>query len=517
MLRVGLYARVSTEEEKQKKSFKRQVVELTDFISSTPGWLLVSTYGDEALSGTETSKRKSYNSMCADIANRKLDIIVIKDSSRLNRNTLEGLKYLKLLNDNGVRLYFHLERKFYDPMNDLEIKIKFVVAEEQSKEQSRKTKAAQKSRMLAGRAQTSGRMWGYEQKDAELLIRDDEADIVKKVFEMYASGYGFKRINAVLMDIIPDEIIMRRKIRSNGIPLTTLKRIIRNEKYKGVLVGNKQSKDFITKNILKNPQEEWIVINDGCPAIVSEDLWQKANDQLDKKRKEYDVDKKLAIAGYFSGTQALSAKIRCALCDSPYWHNNQYSKNIINAWQCGRYKSYGRDLNKGCSAPNIAADLLNGMIKDLIFLYVGNRSSELNRVINVLEKSLEKTSKHDDELRILESKLKDEKTKLIGLEDAFLLGVMTADRVNERKTQLLENIDRLEQRYSDLSKANREKSNSIARLDKIRKNLQHHIDKPEQISDEMVREVVTSIRIYSKSKIDVSLFDNTIHHTDLSL
>jgi len=296
MKRVVIYARVSTEEEKQQKAFDRQIETLKKFVESKEDWKLTEIYSDKGYTGTEVSKRKGYNRLLEDIKNKEFDIIVIKNDSRLNRNSYEGLRFLKLILEKEIDLFFYLENKFYDPDNDLDIKVKLLLAEQHSKDLSRNINDAQRKRQLKGRVITNNRMWGYGQEEGNLVIREDEAEILRKVFEMYARGKGFRTIEQELRLLIPEEIKRRRNV--DTLPLTTLKRMIKNEKYKGTVIGNKRHKDFHTKKIKNNPPKDWIIVEDACPAIVSKDLWEKANEQLKAKQKQYDIDEKKKIAGY---------------------------------------------------------------------------------------------------------------------------------------------------------------------------------------------------------------------------
>lgn len=110
-LRAVFYARVSTEEEEQLNAIEKQIEENRDVIS-TKGWILVDEYIDKGITGTQTKKRNEYMRMLDDIRKNKFDIIVVKDQSRLQRNTMDWYIFLNEIVQNQKKLYLYLENTF---------------------------------------------------------------------------------------------------------------------------------------------------------------------------------------------------------------------------------------------------------------------------------------------------------------------------------------------------------------------------------------------------------------------
>lgn len=113
-LRAVFYARVSTEEEEQLNAIEKQIEENRDVIS-TKGWILVDEYIDKGITGTQTKKRNEYMRMLDDISKDKFDIIVVKDQSRLQRNTMDWYIFLNEIVQNRKKLYLYLENTFLIP------------------------------------------------------------------------------------------------------------------------------------------------------------------------------------------------------------------------------------------------------------------------------------------------------------------------------------------------------------------------------------------------------------------
>ena len=135
-LRAVIYARCSTEEESQKDALKKQVEEGKDSVHAN-GWALVDLYV-ESRSGTTTKGRSEYNRLYEDLASDKFDIIVIKSQDRLMRNTKDWYLFVDRLLTEQKKLYIYLERKFYTTDDALITGIKAILAEEYSRELSKK-------------------------------------------------------------------------------------------------------------------------------------------------------------------------------------------------------------------------------------------------------------------------------------------------------------------------------------------------------------------------------------------
>ncbi|UUZ83098.1 recombinase family protein [Paenibacillus sp. P26] len=99
VLRVAPYARVSTDTEEQLNSYKSQVAYYTDLVSKRSDWVLVDIYADEAITGTQVTKREDFQRMINDCMDGKIDMIITKSISRFARNTLDTLKYVRMLKE----------------------------------------------------------------------------------------------------------------------------------------------------------------------------------------------------------------------------------------------------------------------------------------------------------------------------------------------------------------------------------------------------------------------------------
>ena len=104
--RVAAYCRVSTDQAEQLSSYEAQVNYYTSYINASPDYELAGIYADEGISGTSTKKREQFNKMVEECKNGNIDLIITKSISRFARNTLDCLKFVRLLKELGVEVMF---------------------------------------------------------------------------------------------------------------------------------------------------------------------------------------------------------------------------------------------------------------------------------------------------------------------------------------------------------------------------------------------------------------------------
>lgn len=500
MKNVVFYARVSTLELEQMSALKEQVTSLEKFIDEKENWILVDKYIDKGKSGTATKNRREYNRLYNDLLNKKFDIVVIKDESRLNRNVLEWYKFIDRMLKNNKQLYFYMEKKFYTPDDAFLVGIKALMANEYSRDLSKKLNEAHMRRKKKGKPLINNRIWGYNLlPNGKIIINEEEAEIVRYIFGSYINNKGFRTIYKEL-----EEKGIRNR---NGKPfaMTTLKRIIRNEKYKGTIVANKTHKDFDTKKVYNLPKEQWIVHEDAIPAIISKVEWEKANEILrTKKRKNPNADKE-DIIGYFKGTQTYSGKIICGECGRKYWHSNYRN---ISHWMCSEYKSFGvkrEGKAHGCVNFRFNTEIIDSIMKEVIYEFWINRNDYTNNVLNVLNKVINSSDNENCNLDNLEnelSKLENKKNKLIDF--------LTEDLIT--KNEYIVQKQKIDNKIIDLNNQLENEKNNIfiledkkERLNKIQSFLDKQITNKEMINDNIITSLLDRIVITSKNEMDIYL------------
>ncbi len=326
-LRAVYYARVSTEEEKQVNALAKQIQENRDVIASK-GWELVDEYVDEGKSGTKVKGRTEYQRLLADMNEDKFDIIVIKSQDRLQRNTKDWYIFADHLNKTGKRLFLYMENKFFIPSEDALITgIKAILAEEYSRDLSKKLNNAKNRRIEAVRrgervnAMGNGQTYGYRIKNKRWVIEPKEAELVRKMYELYLELHSIRKVRDALNDL------GYRNRKGNLFTEEVVGRIIKNEMHKGWIVTNRHHRNFETKEIEVLPEEEWAIDKNDHEPIVSEEIWDTVNNEIQSHKNSGNS----VSRGRKVGSDLLSGKMYCASCGKVLW---RHKANGYTNWYC---------------------------------------------------------------------------------------------------------------------------------------------------------------------------------------
>lgn len=487
MKRVVIYARVSTDEQQQLDALDRQVQELTEFVESNKEWVLIKKYVDEGKSGTTSTGRSDYNKLCADLVKGKFDLIVVKDESRLMRNSYDWQIFKNNLIKNDKQLFFFMENRYYTPDNDLLHNIKVAVAEEYSKELSRKINTAAHYAQKNGTIYGNSRIYGYKKDKAKLVIDEEEAEVVRLVFELYIQGKGFRAIQNVLTE--------KGIYSSTGTPfsLTTMKRMLKQEKYCGVIVSHKTQTDFYKKRVDVLPEDEWVKIFDPerCPPILSREVFDKANDLLKQRCQENGAEEAKKRGAFKGNNYPLSGKIYCGKCGKVYWHEHYITKvNALerNIWQCSSYKAYG--IKNGCSNRKLDDAKIMLMLRQILCEMIHNDDvkSVVDMVANINDNANNDNGKRVRDLKAKLTRLEKRKENLvISLTD----GVIDKEEFLKAKQQTIEDISRL---TLEIIEAEKEVEGNVTNnFQKIKDFLDLSIDNPSQIGDNVIKDIIDKI------------------------
>lgn len=199
-LRVCAYCRVSTEEDNQASSYELQVQNYTKMIQENDEWEFAGIFADEGISGTSVLHREHFLEMIEKCQAGKIDLIITKQVSRFARNVLDSLNYIFMLRklDPPVGVYFETEKlNTLDRSSDMVITVLSLVAQSESEQKSNSLKWSFKRRRAQGLGiYPNWALLGY--KGHEWEIDEDEADIVKTIYNLYLNGYSSNQIADML-------------------------------------------------------------------------------------------------------------------------------------------------------------------------------------------------------------------------------------------------------------------------------------------------------------------------------
>lgn len=326
-LRVAAYTRVSSNSKDQEHSFAAQNAYFSKLITDNPDWELADIYADQGITGTSVDKRDDFLRMMEDCRKGRIDRILVKSSSRFARNTKESLAAVRELKSLNISVYFE-EQNIDTAQVSGEVLIAMfaALAQRESEAISERVRWSYRVRMSKGRFSTCKAPYGYRLVKDHLEIQEDEASIIRYIFDRYLAG--------VSMENIAKEITVLGIPTKQNTPfwqVRSIQYILRNEKYVGdSLLGKTYTTLTLPHRKIENKGEGVQYFIEGShPPIVSRTVFDKAQQLLSRKS--------AVIPPRAAAPHPLSRKIVCGHCGAfckrkktrgtAYWICQTHNKN----------------------------------------------------------------------------------------------------------------------------------------------------------------------------------------------
>lgn len=504
-LRVTYYARVSSESDEQLNSLGNQIGYYEDFISKNAAWEFVSGYIDEGLSGISTKRRENFNRMIDDAEEGKFDLIITKEISRFARNTLDSIQFTRRLLNAGVGVFFQNDNiNTFDEDSELRLSIMSSIAQDELRKLSSRVKFGHQQAIKQSVVLGNNRIFGYKKDRGRLVIDDEQAQMVRELFEMYAAGeYSMKQLEKIFWDK------GYRNYNGNKIAHSTMSGMIANPKYKGYYVGNKvKVVDMFTKKQKFLPPDEWVMFKDESgeivPAIVSEELWERANEVL-RKRSE-DVKNRQGICNH---ANLLTGKLYCTHCGTPYYRRDSVDKkgNKNSKWVCSGKIKGGRE-----SCPSFA--IYEEEIKPLIFEVFKDTKDVSKAMIDEYEKmylGMTSDQKIVEKIEDTERKIEVARKKKSKLLELAALDSITAEDFKELSAQCNDELAAFARELDDLREQQTSREDFRANMERIKKVLRQAEEdcKNGEITKEFIDAFVDKIFVTTDgntARLDIKIF-----------
>lgn len=466
-IRVTFYARVSSEKDEQLNSLDNQISYYTDLIKSNKNWTYVDGYIDEGISGISTQKRENFHRMISDAKLGAFDLIITKEISRFARNTLDSIKFTRELLNDGVGVFFQNDNiNTLDEDSELRLTIMSGIAQDELRKLSSRIKfghqQAIKNKVVIG----NSRIFGYVKDNKRLVIEPEEAKMVRELFELYSTDeYSMKQIEDLFW------AKGYRNLNGNKIAHSTMSNIISNPKYKGYYCGNKVKViDMFTKKQKFLEPDEWVMFKDETgeivPAIVSEELWDKANAVL--SRRSHDVKGRQNKCNHMN---LLTGKLFCTHCGKPYYRRESKDKsgNANSIWICS-----GKIKNGAASCPSFA--IYESDIRPILLDVFNETAGEADKYIDeyiALYKTIANDSNTAKAIAELEKKIAFESKKKAKLLDYNINGDITDKDYIKMNKEAVKKIEAAEAEKAELENKLNSESEFKRHLDEIRTQLEN--------------------------------------------
>lgn len=478
--KVAGYARVSTDLEQQQNSYQTQLDYYSAYISSRPDWEFVGMYSDEGVTGTSMKKRDGFNRMIEDALSGKIDLIVTKSVSRFARNTVDSLSTVRKLKDAGVEVYFEKENIYtFDQKGELLITIMSSLAQEESRSISENTTWGQRKRMADGHGCIGfSHFLGYDRgPKGEFVINEDQAKIVKRIFNEYLDG----RNTAQIAKGLSSDGIKTVTGKDRWHP-STIQSILRNEKYIGdCLMQKYYIDDFLTKKLVKNEGElQQYYVKGHHEPIISEDVFNAVQRKL-----KAGPQKK-----HLSGARDFSSMVICGDCGAYYgskvWHSNDKYRKIMyrcnNKYKCGN-----------CNTPAVSEERLKTSFVEAINKLLINK----DEIVGNLERLLEIKSERDidEEIRNTVLELEKAEEEYRALIDKQKVTPVAFEEYESQIKAAGQAYDMEKEQYDKVREESKILDRSIYEIKQLLKNLKEHYGVVAEYDFGLMKRTVKQIRI----------------------
>lgn len=458
---VAIYARVSTEHEAQISALENQIQYYDDILSKHPEWELYDRYIDEGVTGTSVKKRRSFIQMMKDAEAGKFDLIITREVSRFARNTVDTLQQTRILKRQGVEVYFTEDNiwTIKDEDGEFRLTIMATMAQNESKKISQRVKAGQKVSFENGVLYGNGNILGYDRIGKDLVINEEQAATVRRIFDLYVSGYGTSKISY--------QLETENRLTATGLKHwypSNITRILKNPFYCGVIVYRKQYvPDFLEQKKINNFGDvEQVVVQGTHTPIISKEQFEQA-----QRIKDYNsVHLKTGEngerrRGVKHSPDVWCRKLKCQ-CGSTFnrvtWHTGK-GKPKQWAYQCYSQVKAGSiktRINKGlsiegcCDVKIVPRWKLEAMA-DVIFKKFWSNKKEIIKICNDMIDSCCKEDFENPnyaEYQELQKKMEAWNNRYDNLLNMRMNGEIEKERYDEKREALLKEQKKLQEKLA---------------------------------------------------------------------
>ena len=488
---IAGYCRISVDEEldRDNTSIENQKAIIEDFVrqkfpDSTPTF-----YEDRDKSGYTFDQRPGYQKMRRELMDHRKDILIIKDFSRFSRRNSRGLVELEDLRDAGVRIISIGDNIDFPNDDDwLKIQFQFLINEMPVTDTSKKVKSVIKRRQQDGKWLCAAPYGYIINPRQEFEIVPTEAEIVRRIFQLYIDGWGYKKIANYLTDQgVPTPRMTERERKEaagkeykRGVrpewAIVTVQGIIDNDFYIGTLRQGKYTRKKINGRDVRRDELEHIVIEHHHQPIIDYRTFATAKALRESRSTAH-------YRGQKKYDNTYSGFLECGDCGSPMFAMSR--RDIKDAYRCGTYHRRGL---KGCTSHHIRVDKLDELVKLYVQKVKDNSAAMLDRLNADLAREQEDVAETQRAAENLEATLLDLQEELKATKRQRIRDVM---KHPEQEATLDETYDELE---SDL----------VRRMEGV----QHQIDLTQDKKN-------TIIRVNRVAKTALEVFDDILNKPKL--
>ena len=367
-MRVWLYSRLSRDDDEEQNSLINQQKIIREYAEKHDFEIIGESF-DDNVSGMSLSRKGIFEITDA-IEAKLIDAIIVKDLSRLGRHETETASYIEYTRKKEIHIFSVTENiDTLDENNRLIISVKGIFNDMYVRDIARKVSAGMLQKQKEGLVITPPMGYFKDKNTGEVVIVEEHAQIVRRIFELYLEGYGVKTIAKMFNDEgIKSAGYYQKKLYGKRLGYnkpeighkylwdnTGVKRILQNEFYAGTLVCHKTYTSRINHVRKDIPEEQQFRHENAVPAIVSREIWDQAQYLLNSKQKRN------VRASTSKPFHRYAGLIKCGDCGSNFVCRTRRWRNKPPRYEytCNGYHRYGKE---NCTAHTIGENALDEII-----------------------------------------------------------------------------------------------------------------------------------------------------------
>ena len=511
--KTAVYARLSTED-LDEDTLDNQIYLLKSFVGEKTDMVLVDIYADNGFSGTNF-ERPEFTRLMNDVKTGKVNCIVVKDLSRLGRNYIETGNLIEnvfpFLNVRFIAVTDNFDTNEGGGVENMVASFKNLVNDVYAKDISRKIITAfrtkQKNGEYIGLVAPYGYLKSAENKN-KFVIDEKTAPAVKKIFELYAGGYGLDRIARIMNESDYDcprkyrysiGITKSDRYKNSKWGRTTINTILTNRAYIGDMVQGKVKQELCNNIVMHyTNKDDWIVVEGTHEAIIERNLFFEVQDILEKKKTEQAVRRKKSKSREYKEENLLKGRIKCGCCGkSMNLAQNVRGNSISRSYYCSGYKELREAV---CTNKNrINKSSVESKVLESIKKCIFNNIDESSLSLEIADKNTQDIKKR---MVQIERAIRQTNSKIADLYKDVSDGLIDENDYLLMKTKFLNDKKQLEREEKLLSDKMKKTSDSAGKLraaDYLKK-----CKKAKKLDRKMVESFIELVTINDDKSIEIT-------------
>lgn len=508
MYQAGIYCRISIEEQKKEgeysNSIHSQIQMARDYIADHGDIVEVKVYADDGASGSNFD-RTEFRRMLADIELGVINMVILKDVSRLGREHIDTNYYLgKYFPEKRIRVVSLLDH--YDSSvaaYDELLEIKTLLNDMYLRDTSKKIKTTIQAKRSMGEYTPKEPPFGYVKSKTirnHLEVDTYAAEIVGRIYRMYLDGSGCTVICRVLNeDHIPSPAKYKKEVLKSGYAWdvekgvwtpATVRSILKNPVYTGAVVIRKYDKPSYKLSYRKAiPLEELELIPDAHEAIISKEDFEQAQ-QIRKEHRVPYFDKNKEPHKYVG-------MLFCGKCKTAMRKRYLASHDGYDGYMCGFHQKMGQNY---CELNHITFEKLD----ELVVFAINQQLKQMRSDLKNLESHLEQQKPEmDSKIARLEAKMERNTGYRKKAYEQFMDDVLSKEEYLELK-QMYENENKQYQKeLQKLKNTEQEQKAAVKDTEKWLENFSRRKLTVKHLTREVLVELIDRIYVYPNQKIDI--------------